>query len=56
MKEIEKKEYEKPKITKIKLDAACAVLGFCKSSGIVGPGVGGGAGCQPGSPCDSPGS
>jgi hypothetical protein len=51
-----KKEYEKPKITKIKLDAACAVLGFCKTTGIVGPGVGGGAGCSPGTPCDSIGS
>lgn len=56
MKKVEKKEYEKPQITKIKLDAACAVLGFCKTSGIVGPGVGAGAGCSPGSPCDSLGS
>lgn len=56
MKQEKKKEYEKPKITKIKLDAACAVLGFCKTSGSVGPGVGGGAGCSPGSPCDSNGS
>ena len=56
MKSAEKKEYEKPKITKIKLDAACAVLGFCKTSGTVGPGVGGGAGCTPGLPCDSVGS
>jgi hypothetical protein len=25
-----KKEYEKPKVTRIALDAKCAVLGFCK--------------------------
>jgi hypothetical protein len=56
MKQEKKKKYEKPKITKIKLDAACAVLGFCKTSGIVGPGVGGVAGCNPGTPCDSLGS
>ena len=56
MEQEKKKEYEKPKITKIKLDAACAVLGFCKTSGTVGPGVGAGAGCNPGSPCDSLGS
>ena len=56
MKQEKKKEYEKPRITKIKLDAACAVLGFCKTSGSVGPGVGGGAGCSPGAPCDSNGS
>ena len=35
-----KKNYEKPKLTKIRLDAKCAVLGFCKTSGKVGPGVG----------------
>ena len=51
-----KKSYGKPKITKIKLDAACAVLGFCKTSGKAGPGVGSGAGCNPGTPCDSVGS
>ena len=56
MKPEKKAEYEKPKITKIKLDAACAVLGFCKTSGKVGPGVGPGAGCTPGSPCNSVGS
>lgn len=25
-----KKEYDKPKVTRIRLDAQCAVLGFCK--------------------------
>ncbi|MGD2097952.1 MAG: hypothetical protein PVG35_10250 [Desulfobacterales bacterium] len=48
-----KKEYEKPKITKIKLDAACAVLGFCKTSGTFGPGV---PDCSVGTPCTSSGS
>ena len=28
-----KKKYVKPKVTEIKLDAKCAVLGFCKMSG-----------------------
>ncbi len=52
----QKKKYEKPILTKIRLDAKCAVLGFCKTSGLVGPGVGGGAGCSPGTPCESAGS
>ena len=29
-KDQKKKEYEKPKVTRITLDAKCAVLGFCK--------------------------
>ncbi len=33
-----KKTYEKPKITKIKLDAKTAVLAVCKTSGKFGPG------------------
>lgn len=33
-----KKEYSKPGITRVKLDAKCAVLGFCKTSGSIGPG------------------
>ena len=37
MKPKKKKKYEKPQITKIKLDAECAVLGFCKTSGAGGP-------------------
>jgi hypothetical protein len=56
MQEEKKKHYEKPKLTKIRLDAKCAVLGFCKTSGKVGPGVGSGAGCTPGATCDSIGS
>ena len=56
MQEEKKKKYEKPILTQIRLDAKCAVLGFCKTGGKVGPGVGSGAGCQPGSYCDSPGS
>jgi hypothetical protein len=31
-----KKPYEKPKLTRIKLDAQCAVLGFCKAMGGIG--------------------
>jgi len=34
----EKKKYEKPKVTRIKLDARTAVLGICKTSGAGGPG------------------
>jgi len=33
-----KKPYEKPKVTRITLDAKTAVLGFCKNYGSVGPG------------------
>jgi len=32
-----KKKYVKPAVTKIRLDAKCAVLGFCKVSGGSGP-------------------
>ncbi len=53
MQEEKKKKYEKPILTKIRLDAECAVLGFCKTGGKVGPGV---MGCNPGSACDSAGS
>ena len=52
MKPEKKKKYEKPKIIKIKLDAKCAVLGFCKGS-TTGPGV---PGCTVGVPCPSAGS
>jgi len=38
MEKKQKKKYNKPKVTKIKLDAECAVLGFCKTSPGVGPG------------------
>ena len=51
---IKKKKYEKPKITRIKLDARTAVLGICKTSGAGGPNA---YGCEVlGSPCDSAGS
>ena len=52
-----KKEYEKPKITRIRLDATGAVLGFCKSTGSLGPG-GYLGNCQyfGGSPCPIEGS
>jgi len=34
-----KKKYEKPRVTRIKLDAKGAVLGFCKINGALwGPG------------------
>jgi hypothetical protein len=43
-----KKEYEKPKVTRIQLDAKCAILGFCKQvsigSGPAAPGCGDGIG------------
>ena len=52
----QKQQYERPKLTRIRLDAKCAVLGFCKTSGKAGPGVGSGAGCNAGTPCDAPGS
>jgi hypothetical protein len=40
-----KKKYEKPQVTRIRLDARCAVLGFCKSGSFGGPVV---AGCTDG--------
>jgi hypothetical protein len=33
-----KKRYEKPMLKKVKLDAKCAVLGFCKTTNMFGPG------------------
>ena len=50
-----KKKYEKPKITKISLDAKTAVLAVCKTSGKFGPGK---SGCQNhlGSLCNQAGS
>ena len=54
MEKTDKKQYEKPKITRIKLDARTAVLGICKTSGAGGPDA---YGCEVlGAPCDSPGS
>ena len=50
----EKKTYEKPKITRIKLDARTAILGICKTSGAGGPGY---FNCDNlGAPCESAGS
>ena len=50
----EKKQYEKPKVTRIKLDAKTAVLGICKTAGAGGPGF---FNCDDlGAPCDSAGS
>jgi hypothetical protein len=48
-----KKKYEKPTVTRINLDAKCAVLGFCKTSGSVGPGW---SDCNAPAYCWSPGS
>jgi hypothetical protein len=48
-----KKNYEKPKLTKIRLDAKCAVLSLCKTSGKIGPSV---PNCNAGVPCSGPGS
>jgi hypothetical protein len=49
-----KRRYEKPTVTRIKLDARCAVLGFCKTRGRIGPGA---PNCgMPSAPCSSPGS
>ena len=36
-KENKEKRYEKPKVTRIRLDARTAVLGFCKNSPGTGP-------------------
>jgi hypothetical protein len=41
MEQKNKRKYVKPKITKIYLDAKCAVLGACKTSGHLGPAVNG---------------
>jgi hypothetical protein len=41
-----KKEYQKPEVTRITLDAKCAVLGFCKQVNTgTGPAA---AGCSDG--------
>ena len=55
-KDQKKKKYEKPEVTRITLDAKCAVLGFCKQSiDGSGPAL---TGCQDAlfSPCQSQGS
>jgi hypothetical protein len=48
-----KKKYEKPTVTRINLDAKCAVLGFCKIEGTVGAGW---SDCNAPAYCWSPGS
>jgi hypothetical protein len=54
MEKDKKKKYDKPKVTKVNLDAKCAVLGFCKINGSVGPS---GFNCGfPFTPCSSAGS
>jgi len=44
-KEKQKRKYEKPEVTKIKLDARTAVLGVCKTAGSSGGPTG--ANCGP---------
>jgi hypothetical protein len=54
MEKDKKKEYEKPVVKRVSLDAECAVLGFCKTTGSMGPS---GSGCgQPFPQCFSNGS
>jgi uncharacterized ferredoxin-like protein len=54
MEEKSKRKYEKPKATKICLDAECVLLAGCKTSGTAGPD---GSGC-PGTfgSCNEPAS
>ena len=50
----EKKKYEKPEAKRIHLDAKTAVLGFCKTTGSMGPLA---VNCGiPSTPCSSEGS
>ena len=52
-----KKEYSKPDIKKIKLDAKTAVLGFCKVDANAGPHpIFGCSGPDGINPCSAPGS
>jgi hypothetical protein len=53
MKTQKKKKYVKPEVKKISLDAKCAVLGFCKTSGSEGLT---GTGCGDPLPCTAHGS
>ena len=49
-----KKEYKKPEVKRVSLDAKCAVLAFCKTWGNLGPD---GVDCSlPVPPCAGPGS
>jgi hypothetical protein len=54
-KDQKKKKYEKPEVTRITLDAKCAVLGFCKTTSAAGPAA---TGCLDGfsQPCLTNGS
>jgi len=52
-KEDKEKRYEKPKVTKIRLDARTAVLGFCKTISSGGPGW---TDCDAPAYCSAPGS
>lgn len=51
-----KKKYEKPEVTRIRLDAKCAVLSFCKSANVTGPGIPGDSGGCTFNNCNSIGS
>ena len=53
MEKDKKKKYEKPRVTRISLDAKCAVLGFCKMVGSTGPAV---PNCKLFGPCRAKGS
>jgi len=55
MKNNDKKPYEKPKVTKVRLDPQCAVLGFCKTTGLRGP-IGSSCRVQSATPCKAKGS
>lgn len=50
-----KKKYVKPKLTQVKLDPKCAVLGFCKTESTAFGVAQAGCGC-PGSQCNACGS
>jgi len=43
-----KKKYEKPEVTKIRLDAKCAVLSLCKTTNTIGSGYPAVFGCTSG--------
>jgi hypothetical protein len=54
MKKKVKKNYEKPRVTRVNLDAKTAVLGFCKTQSSFGPS---GTSCGvPAAPCSGDGS
>jgi hypothetical protein len=55
MQKKQKKKYVKPKMTQVKLDPKCAVLGFCKNESADFGNLAAGCGC-PGAPCTACGS